>query len=453
MNYKFPFVLILVDVILIFISSILAHQIRFSRVDMSPDYLMVVIISSLFFVISSLYTKKYENTLPMNYSPFSSNLLVTWTLSCLALIITGIVLKLTNNYSRVWMLSWYVIGFLSLTMWGLFFRSFLLFLAKKGIGEKNVLVVGKGDSVDKVCNLLERQPNFGYQVTEKIFLGTIDKSVEPELKLLCNKVDKNNIDEVWICLSLKDGDYIGQVSYALRHSTVEMRFLPQMDDLSILNHKSSNIAGFYTIDLSCSPLSGFNGYVKRLEDIAITFLLLPLIIPICIVVSFAIKVSSKGPILFKQHRHGLHGHPIKVYKFRSMNFEDNEAANVVQAKKDDGRVTKLGKFLRKTSLDELPQFFNVLQGRMSIVGPRPHALQHNEYYKDLVESYMWRHKVKPGITGWAQVNGFRGETDTIEKMKSRVDADLWYIENWSIWLDFKIVLLTSVKVFYDKNAY
>jgi putative colanic acid biosynthesis UDP-glucose lipid carrier transferase len=158
-------------------------------------------------------------------------------------------------------------------------------------------------------------------------------------------------------------------------------------------------------------------------------------------------------VLFKQHRTGANGKRFKVYKFRSMAVHEEKTGVVSQATKEDPRVTRLGAFLRRTSLDELPQFYNVLQGRMSIVGPRPHALAHNEYYKELVQSYMWRHKVKPGITGWAQVNGLRGETDTLEKMERRVEYDLKYIDNWSLWLDLRIIFLTIFKGFTHKNAY
>ncbi len=166
-----------------------------------------------------------------------------------------------------------------------------------------------------------------------------------------------------------------------------------------------------------------------------------------------VKFSSPGPVLFRQKRQGWDGRHFTVYKFRSMVVHREGSGQLTQASKGDARVTPLGAFLRRTSLDELPQFFNVLQGTMSIVGPRPHAIEHNEQYKDLVDDYMLRHKVKPGITGWAQINGWRGETDTIEKMRKRVEYDLYYIENWSLWFDLRIILLTVFKGFIDRNAY
>lgn len=241
--------------------------------------------------------------------------------------------------------------------------------------------------------------------------------------------------------------------YALRNETADIRFLPRGDELRLLNHRSSDIGGLHTIDLSCTPLSGSFSAIKRIEDVLLSLIILLLITPLCLLIALAIKLTSPGPVLFKQMRNGLDGQQIKVYKFRSMRVHKEQTGMVTQAKKNDNRLTPIGAQLRRTSLDELPQFWNVLQGRMSIVGPRPHALAHNQYYEDLVESYMRRHKVKPGITGWAQVNGLRGETDTLEKMQKRVDHDLWYIDNWSLWLDIKIIFLTVFKGFVNKNAY
>ncbi|MFB1340553.1 exopolysaccharide biosynthesis polyprenyl glycosylphosphotransferase, partial [Escherichia coli] len=174
--------------------------------------------------------------------------------------------------------------------------------------------------------------------------------------------------------------------------------------------------------------------------------------PILLIIACLIKLTSPGPIIFKQTRYGMDGKPIKVWKFRSMSVMENDN-KVIQATKNDIRITKIGRLLRRTSLDELPQFFNVLFGGMSIVGPRPHAVAHNEQYRNLIEGYMLRHKVKPGITGWAQINGWRGETDTLEKMEKRVEFDLEYIREWSIWLDLKIIFLTIFKGFINKSAY
>ena len=202
-----------------------------------------------------------------------------------------------------------------------------------------------------------------------------------------------------------------------------------------------------------TPFYGFNGAVKRASDVLGASVILALISPLLLAIAIGVKRSSPGPILFKQRRYGLDGRKIVVYKFRSMTVaEDGDV--VRQATRNDSRITKFGAFLRRTSLDELPQFINVLQGRMSVVGPRPHAVAHNELYRKLIRGYMIRHKVKPGITGLAQVNGLRGETDTVEKMKARIDFDLAYLRNWSLLLDLQIILKTVVVVLgKDKNAY
>ncbi|HCJ2416852.1 TPA: exopolysaccharide biosynthesis polyprenyl glycosylphosphotransferase, partial [Klebsiella pneumoniae] len=194
------------------------------------------------------------------------------------------------------------------------------------------------------------------------------------------------------------------------------------------------------VPLFDTPLNGINMVFKRLEDIILSLFILLLISPLLIIISLAVKITSPGPVIFRQTRYGMDGKPIKVWKFRSMVVMENDT-EVKQATKDDVRVTNVGKFLRRTSLDELPQFFNVLFGEMSIVGPRPHAVSHNEQYRSLIEGYMLRHKVKPGITGWAQINGWRGETDTLDKMEKRIEFDLEYIRSWSVWLDLKIIVM------------
>ncbi|MBF0238873.1 MAG: exopolysaccharide biosynthesis polyprenyl glycosylphosphotransferase [SAR324 cluster bacterium] len=207
------------------------------------------------------------------------------------------------------------------------------------------------------------------------------------------------------------------------------------------------------MNLSSTPIAGVNRIVKGFEDRIFAFLILLLISPLMLAVAIGVKLSSPGPVFFKQKRHGWNGKEVEIWKFRSMIVHKEEPGQITQATKNDNRITPFGAFIRRTSLDELPQFINVLQGTMSIVGPRPHAVEHNEAYKDIVDGYMLRHKVKPGITGWAQVNGWRGETDTIDKMKRRVEFDLHYIENWSLWFDIKIIFLTVLRIFFDKNAW
>jgi putative colanic acid biosynthesis UDP-glucose lipid carrier transferase len=204
---------------------------------------------------------------------------------------------------------------------------------------------------------------------------------------------------------------------------------------------------------SLAPISGANLVAKELLDRVLAVGILVLILPVMLLIALAIKLESPGPVIFRQLRHGRDGRPFTVYKFRTMRREAANVSAAQQATRDDPRITALGRLLRRTSLDELPQFLNVLQGNMSIVGPRPHPVELNELYRDRIEGYMWRQEVKPGITGWAQINGFRGETDTLDKMRKRIEFDLYYIDHWSLWFDIKIILITVVRGFTDRNAY
>jgi putative colanic acid biosynthesis UDP-glucose lipid carrier transferase len=265
--------------------------------------------------------------------------------------------------------------------------------------------------------------------------------------------DQQQPDEIWLCLPLSDEAGIRTSLDALRHSVANIRLVPDWFSLKLINHGISEALGIPMLDLSASPVTGTTRLLKAAEDRLLALLILVLISPIMVVIAVAVKFSSPGPIYFKQKRNGWNGNVINVYKFRSMYMHQEDDGQVTQATQGDPRITPLGRFLRRTSLDELPQFINVLQGRMSIVGPRPHAVAHNDYYKQHVPRYMLRHKVKPGITGWAQVHGLRGETDTLEKMEKRVEYDLYYIEHMSLWLDLKIMAMTVFKGFTNSNAY
>ena len=220
----------------------------------------------------------------------------------------------------------------------------------------------------------------------------------------------------------------------------------------LIQGRTGSVCGMPVISVCETPFTGSSGVIKRVSDVVLATLILLLISPILLGVALAVKFTSPGPVIFRQRRYGLDGKEIVVYKFRSMTVTE-DGAKVQQATKNDSRITPLGAILRKTSVDELPQFINVLQGRMSIVGPRPHAVAHNEMYRKLIKGYMVRHKVKPGITGWAQVNGYRGETDTLEKMQGRIDYDLDYLRNWTLRLDLYIILRTIRLVAKDQQAY
>jgi putative colanic acid biosynthesis UDP-glucose lipid carrier transferase len=265
-------------------------------------------------------------------------------------------------------------------------------------------------------------------------------------------VSSHGIRDVYITLPLGSQPRIVELLDQVQGTTASIFFVPDVFGISIIQGRLQDMNGVPVVGICETPFTGTNELVKRVSDIILATLILILISPILLVLAIGVKLSSPGPAIFKQRRNGLQGEEIIVYKFRSMRAQDNGPV-VRQATKDDPRITKFGAFIRRTSLDELPQFINVLQGRMSIVGPRPHAVAHNEQYRQIIKAYMVRHKVKPGITGWAQVNGHRGETDTIEKMKARVEYDLEYLRNWSLGLDLQIIVRTARLMISDRNAY
>lgn len=260
------------------------------------------------------------------------------------------------------------------------------------------------------------------------------------------------VDYIYITLPMKAENRVVDLVNELSDTTASVYLVPNFFVFDLLHGKMSSLDGIPVLSLHESPFYGVDGWVKRLEDLVVASLILLIIALPMVVIALGVKLTSPGPVLFKQRRYGLNGAVVEVWKFRSMSVcEDGD--KVTQASKGDMRITPFGAFLRRTSLDELPQFFNVLQGTMSVVGPRPHAVSHNEQYRKLIRGYMLRHKVKPGITGWAQISGWRGETETLDKMEMRVKFDLEYVQNWSLWLDSKIIFMTVFKGFVNKNAY
>jgi putative colanic acid biosynthesis UDP-glucose lipid carrier transferase len=260
------------------------------------------------------------------------------------------------------------------------------------------------------------------------------------------------VREVFITLPLGSRPRIVELLAQLQDTTASLYFVPDVFGIRIIQGRLQDMNGVPVVGICETPFTGTNKLVKRASDLVIAGLILLLISPLLLVIAIGVKLSSPGPVIFRQRRNGLDGEEIVVYKFRSMTAQDDGPV-VPQASRGDPRITPFGAFIRRTSLDELPQFFNVLQGRMSIVGPRPHAVAHNEEYRRIIKAYMVRHKVKPGITGWAQVNGHRGETDTLDKMKARVEYDLEYLRNWTLGLDVQIIVRTIRLVFFDRRAY
>jgi len=446
-------IIAIIDSCIVFAAAEAASLSRFSHLLDEGNYLWVAGSLSLLVVLCSIFSGLYESWRGQSKWKLGATFLLSWTLPFVILLVGLFFTKQAESFSRLWLISWYLLALL----FGGGFRgtlyAFLALVRSNKRNSKTVFVVGDREQYKKIKRHLTKHQSYGYRVADHLSLDSESTLSAADKNAIISAIERTTPHEIWFCLPLTKAALVTPLLYTLRHSTAEIRYVPSIDDLPLLNHKANQVADLFTLDLSCSPLGGGGRLIKVLQDFVIGALISLLILPLCFLIALAVKVSSPGPVLFKQYRDGLNGKKIKVYKFRSMRVHQEFDAKVTQAIKGDERITKVGSFLRRTSLDELPQFLNVLQGRMSIVGPRPHALEHNEYYKDLVESYMRRHKVKPGITGWAQVNGFRGETDTLDKMQGRVDHDFWYIDNWSLWLDLKIIFWTVFKGFINKNAY
>ncbi|MDE2368765.1 MAG: undecaprenyl-phosphate glucose phosphotransferase [Burkholderiales bacterium] len=339
------------------------------------------------------------------------------------------------------------------------FRKALRYAASRPENRRSAVVVGAGNLGVKVAQAFRARGDIGLE-----FLGYFDDRADDRvdvdaaiqrlgsLKQVAPFIREHGVHEVYITLPLGSQPRIVELLEQVQGTTASVFFVPDVFGISIIQGRLQDMNGVPVVGLCETPFTGTNRLVKRVSDIVLASCILVLIAPVLALIAIGIKLSSPGPVIFRQRRNGLDGGEIIVYKFRSMRTQDDGDV-IRQATKDDERITPFGAFLRRTSLDELPQFINVLQGRMSIVGPRPHAVAHNEQYRQLIKAYMVRHKVKPGITGWAQIHGLRGETNTIEKMQSRVEYDLEYLRNWSLGLDLQIIARTVKVVFFDRNAY
>lgn len=387
--------------------------------------------------------------------------LQAWVLTWMFLVVLAFLLKSSENFSRLTVSLWAVLTPIGLFGYRFIIRLILGQLRATGWNKKRIAIIGAGVLGERIAATLNEAKMFGYTPTafydddpEKLaskvnnipVLGNIETLLgEPHLEAL--------YDEVYITLPLRAEERIKQILNTLSDSSITVKFVPDFFSFDLLHSHITDIGGIPIVSVYESPLSSSgNAILKRAEDILLSIIIVIFISPLLIGIWSAIKFTSNGPAIFRQRRYGMNGEEITIFKFRTMTVSEDDGA-ISQVKKNDARVTRLGAFLRRTSLDELPQFFNVIAGGMSIVGPRPHACIHNEQYRKLIPKYMLRHLVKPGITGWAQIHGWRGETDTLHKMEKRVEFDLHYIDNWSVWLDLKIILLTFIKGFINKNAY
>jgi putative colanic acid biosysnthesis UDP-glucose lipid carrier transferase len=389
-----------------------------------------------------------------------SRILLEWSCVVAVLVFIAAAFKLTHVFSRNIVLSWFLSTPIALLLaYSLRYPVTKWLASGKGIVQRYIIIgandvglelarrIEQNHAGEKFCGFLD------YRSSDR--LGELPRqSVTGSCSArdLADFVRANFISRVYLALPISTTPRIEDLLRELRDTTASVYFVPNIFAFDLVQARCVEINGMPAFSICDSPLQGMSSLYKRMFDVTLAGVALILTWPVLIAVALAIKQSSAGPVLFKQRRYGLNGEEILVYKFRSMTVCE-DGAEVVQATQQDGRVTKLGAFLRRTSLDELPQILNILEGKMSFVGPRPHAVAHNEAYRKLINGYMIRHKVRPGITGWAQVNGLRGETSTIDKMHQRVLYDLDYIKNWSLWLDLKIIARTALTYFKDGNAY
>jgi len=382
-----------------------------------------------------------------------------WLMVLGSLLFIAWMVKFTGTYSRLVVGGWFILSPLFLVLLHVAERTFLRALRKRGRNIRTAVIVGAGDlGMDLGKRIMDadwmgiRLLGFFDNIGSRQGLRYKGVPVLGTLDQLVAYVKREQVDRVYLTLSMHAEEQLCSLAEALEDTTASVYLIPDIFVFDLLNARIQDMDGIPAISLCESPFFGPFGTLKRVEDVILASLILLLISPLMLAIAAGIKLTSPGPVIFKQRRYGLNGKEIPVWKFRSMTVcEDRD--HVLQTVRCDPRVTRFGRFLRSSSLDELPQFINVLQGHMSVVGPRPHAVAHNEQYRKQIKGYMWRHKVKPGITGWAQVNGWRGETDTLDKMKTRVDYDLDYIRNWSLWMDIKIVWLTLFRGFINPNAY
>jgi putative colanic acid biosynthesis UDP-glucose lipid carrier transferase len=384
-----------------------------------------------------------------------------WIVVVLVLLSAGFLTKRSANYSRLAVTLWFALAPVAIGAWRMTARVVLRFARAHGRNTRSVAIAGAGVLGVRVAEYIHANPWLGLRIIgffdDFKAEGTrptdlVDVRVLGNLDDMAVRASRGELELVYVTLPMRAEQRLRELLLRLSDSTASVYVVPDIFTVDLLCSRTVSLGEIHTFSVFENPFHGLDGWLKRVEDIVLASMIMVVIAVPMLLIAIAVKLTSAGPVIFRQRRYGLDGREIEVWKFRSMTVCE-DGPDVPQAQRNDARVTRLGAFLRRTSLDELPQFINVLQGRMSVVGPRPHAVAHNEMYRSLIRGYMLRHKVKPGITGWAQVNGWRGETDTIDKMERRVEHDLWYIRNWSAFLDLRIVALTVLRGFVGRDVY
>lgn len=448
------------DLVMIAAAAVAAHHIRFGSLAIEdrlvPAVAIVLLLAANTFHVFRLYdlARLQRNDLQIG------RLVPASALVLLAALSVGFLTKTTGEYSRLWVTYWSILGFAGLVSARLSLKALLVRWQKQGKMTRRIAVYGAGKQGQRIVGYLAAKRDPGIEVVgifddrqTRVPKTVSGAKVRGDLNDLMKSVRAKEVDEVMVALPWDAEDRLLTILRRLKVVPVDVRLCPEGVAFQFPNRPFSDLQGLSVLNIYEKPLSSWNLVIKMAEDRLLAFLILIFVLPSMLVIALLIKLDSAGPILFRQKRHGFNNEVIEVYKFRTMYHDRAEEPEIPQATQNDPRVTKIGRVLRRTSLDELPQFLNVLKGEMSIVGPRPHAVAHNEKFAAIFNEYLARHNVKPGITGWAQINGLRGEIHRESDMKKRMEYDVYYIENWSLLFDLKILLLTPIFGFLHNKAY
>ncbi|EMI4392918.1 undecaprenyl-phosphate glucose phosphotransferase [Vibrio parahaemolyticus] len=454
---EFAFLYRLSDLAVI-VTFMLLLVLKDTNTSMDKDYIILSFVGGISFLFMAESGNLYRS---WRTSSFREQMFIV----CISWLMTSALLFMVLYFSEVYPLCdrsilalWVTITPALLLAWRVTFRTVLASLRKMGFNTRTAIIIGQTPHGITLANEIQNHTEHGvlfdgfYDERSSDRLPNSAYPIKGAVNQALQRAKRGEVDYVYIAMPMHAKERIASILNQFSDTTANTYLIPDFFTYNLLHSRWDQIGQVQTLSVFDTPFAGVSSWIKRFEDILFSSIILVLISPILLAIAIGIKLTSKGPVIFKQHRYGLDGRKIEVWKFRSMTTMD-QGPNIKQATKNDPRITPFGGFLRRTSLDELPQFINVLQGTMSIVGPRPHAVAHNEEYRQIVARYMLRHKVKPGITGWAQINGYRGETDTLDKMEKRVEFDLDYIHHWSVWMDIKIIFLTVFKGFTGSNAY
>jgi len=437
--------------LVILVSFLFAHWGRFGYSALPQHYLIALLFTLVLSSIILPATGAFRIEFEWAFMRRLRRLIAGWTIVVLVLISISVMLKTTDSFSRIWFGLWVLISSFGLVLVMLVSHAAAIRTRNRNRQNRKIVLVGSGQAAARVESRIESDPASDMELVARFGEAWSDEPALPVIEL-ADYLGTNNIHEVWIAAPWEDKILLEKSLEELKELVVDVNVVPDLYQYRLLNQSISEWGGLPVINLAGTPMTQAEKRLKNLFDRLGAFTLIVLLSPLLLLLAVSIRLTGKGPVLFHQKRHGVDGEFIEILKFRSMTVHTEIEGQVTQTTQSDSRVTGIGKFLRMTSLDELPQLFNVLKGEMSLVGPRPHAIEHNELYKSRIPKYMLRHKVKPGMTGWAQVSGFRGLTDTPEKMAMRIEHDLWYIQNWSLWLDLKILMMTPF-VMVHRNAY